>query len=94
MCKNNYAKKSNFTLTEEMIRNYIQKDKQIVLSADLLECKTIISTYLQKVVVYEETIEYIWIVDFNGGGGPYLTLSTSLSRDKIYKQYSKGISLR
>jgi hypothetical protein len=29
-----------------------------------------------------------------GGGGPYLTLSTSLSRDKIYKQYSKGISLR
>jgi hypothetical protein len=51
-----------------MIVNYLQKDKQIVLKDDLQECKTIIPSYLQKLIVYEDTIDYSWIVDLNGGG--------------------------
>ncbi|OIQ11529.1 hypothetical protein MOOTH_15150 [Moorella thermoacetica] len=57
-------------LTEDMIKAYLEKDKQVILSGDLQACKAIISTYVDKVIVYEDHIDVILkIVDFTGGGG-------------------------
>lgn len=57
-------------LTEDMIKAYLEKDKQVILSGDLQACKSIISTYVDRVIVYEDHIDVVLkIVDFTGGGG-------------------------
>lgn len=53
-------------LTENMIKVYLEKDKQVILSGDLQACKSIICNYVKKVIVYEDYIDVILkIVDFN-----------------------------
>jgi len=55
---------------EDMIRKYLEKDSDIKNKSPE-EQKRIIQTYVQKIIVYENTIDIHTIVTFTGGGGPY-----------------------
>ena len=58
------------TPTEEMIRKYFEKDKDIKNKSPE-ERKRIIQTHVQKIIVYDNTIDIHTIVTFVGGGEPY-----------------------
>ncbi len=63
-------RRGSIELTEDMIRNYVEKDKQAIFHNDLNACKRAIPNYVERVTVYEDHIDLILkIVDFNGGGG-------------------------
>lgn len=76
------------TPSEEMIISYLQKDSNIK-NKSREEQKRIISAYVRKVIVYEDTIDIKFIVDFNGGGEPYQfksTINIAKYRHKISKR--------
>ena len=58
------------TPTEDMIRNYLQKDADIKNKSPE-EQRRIIQTYVKKVTIYDDKIDIDTIVDLNGGGEPY-----------------------
>ena len=69
--------------TADAIKGYILKDADIKNKSPE-EQKRIIQTYVQKVVVHEESVEIYFIVDLNGGGEPYLFKSTiSIANHRI-----------
>lgn len=81
----NLGHRQSFTLTEDMIRAYLEKHKQAIFSDDLLACKRIISKYVEKVMVYEDHVDVILkIVDLTGGGGPYVNISETSPRFQLY----------
>lgn len=77
-----------YTPTPEMIRRYLEKDSDI-RNKSLEEQKRIIQTYVSKVIVHENKIDIYAIVDLNGGGEPYLIISTIKIRKYRHKLSSK-----
>ena len=87
-------RRQSFTLTEDMIRAYLEKHKQAIFSDDLLDCKRIISKYVEKVMVYEDHVDVILkIVDLTGGGGGSRTHVRRGSLSGFYER-SVGFALR
>ena len=56
--------------SKEMIKDYILKDKDIK-NKSIEEQKRILNAYVQKVTIFENTIDIDTIVTFDGGGEPY-----------------------
>lgn len=61
--------------TIDTIKAYLLKDADIK-NKNLDEQKRIIQAYVRKVIVHENELEIYFIVDLNGGGGPYRFIST------------------
>jgi len=65
------SNKSEFELTEKMIWNYVKKDKEGLRSGDPLVKKSIISSYVRSITIFDNYIAIECSLDLTGGGGAH-----------------------
>jgi site-specific DNA recombinase len=71
------------------IIEYMKKKKEALSSSDTASCKELINLFVDRVILTPDDIliEYRFGVDNAGGPEGHLTLSTQISRVKLYEKY-------
>lgn len=74
-------------ITEDRISSYLERHREIVKNKSIDECKKVINNYIEKVVVYKDSIEVFFclnLLDIDGGGGAYRAKSKILKKGKSH----------
>lgn len=80
-------------LSREQIFKFLKYSTDTLNNRDNeLDCKKVVDLFVDKVIIYPTSIKVIFkfpIEDalYNGGGGPRLTLSASVTKAEIFKMY-------
>ena len=80
-------------LTKKQIANYLKLNQHALIDRqDMLACKRLTDAYVEEVVIYPDQVKVIFKFPMSdalnsGGGGPYLTLNASITKDNIFMEY-------
>ena len=70
-------------ITQDMVESYLEQHRQHIENKDIDACKKFISNYVEQVTVYKDVIEVKILLDIDGGGGAYRSISRMIKTDKI-----------
>lgn len=87
---------SSYTpLTKKQISDFLRYTTSVLENRDNQhDCKKLVDLFVDKVIIYPASIRVMFKFPLegtdalnDGGGGPYLTLSASITKDDIFRQY-------
>jgi hypothetical protein len=76
--------------SKEQISLFLKTNQNLLKErTDMLACKKIVDSFIEKIIIHPDNIEVTMKFDLsdalnNGGGGPRLTLSASISKDTMF----------
>ncbi len=62
-------------ITQDMVELYLEQHRQHIENKDADACKKFIASYVEQVVVHKDKIDVIILLDIDGGGGGYRSVS-------------------
>ena len=84
-------KNTSNAISEAIVKELIAKSSEFLTTHKLSECRNFITSYIDKVVVYENKIEVIFKIDvIDEQTGEIKPMSSAITRKSLMKKYKRA----